>query len=532
MNTLTIPAVLDNETLVKRAGTNIPPVRVKFEDDVYDGTAAMANTPERAADGMQAAINEAYEVIARTEEYPGYTVPEMAVALTEMLGRLKGSKSIMFHPKGKMAETMQIDVGYDLQGVMQTRIVHDGSTGTAMSLPGFYMLGSQPTDHAYIAVYYDGITPVVRATIRRRDQGKITGFFEFLRDWADANSIYVGQCIDTSYTFQDLSKFKMEHVALTNPIRVALQKYVLAPLERMDDIIRMGQSSKTGIMFEGEPGGGKTMIKTWCEAAVVRARGTVIRIPAGSGLYGFRRAELIASRLMRNGHLVLWTMEDVETLSADDRSQVLDILDGSGAKNARRIIIATTNNHHRLEEAFKRPGRWNAVMHAGLPDVAAFKQVVGIMLDAGLPEGAMSRIAPDVDWVAAFKAYENFSYAFIGNSMDSVIRSAILRTEKGSDVELCVTTQDLIEAGLEQRGYFDMLQQPQEVPSPALDDLFRDKMYESIKRGRDELTYDAHDATNYDYIEEKVDNVIENRLNSASLIRESDGDTWATIQTN
>lgn len=495
-----VPNTLSHETLVRRAGTNLPPVRVKFAEEIYDGTLAHADNPIDAVEGIRDAIESEYEVITRNESYPGYTVPEIAVALNELLERMPYGKSIMINPYGRPPATRMIDVGYDAKGVMDTRIIHDAGNGTAMSLPGLTELGKKQP--AYIMVQQDSSgTPVVAAAIRRRDQGIITGLFEYLRDWADENSIYVGQCIDTSYNFQDLTKFNMEHVALTNPIRVALHKYVLDPLTKMPLIKSLGQSSKTGILFYGEPGGGKTMTKTWAEAACVRSGGIVVRIPAGSGLDGFRRADVIASRLMRAGHMVMLTMEDVETLSTADRSKVLDILDGSGAKNANRIIIATTNRQDILEEAFKRPGRWNAVMHCGLPDVAAFRQVVTIMLTE-------ERLAEDIDWERAFEAYEGYTYAFIGNSVDSIIRGAITRVTKAEDFELKVTTEDLVQAGEEQRPYFILLQGEQFTEPPALDETFRKMIYEQVDLVRAMETYDTHDVTNYGYIKASVADLI------------------------
>lgn len=518
MTTATLPATLDHDTLVKMAGTNIPPVRVQFKEAIYDGTLQHAQNPEEAVEGMRDAIMSEYESMTRTEDYVGYTVAEVAVALTEALERLPYGKSIMVHTmgKGKTPVTKQVDVGYKL-GKMMTHIVPDGDNYTAMSLPGFTPLGkNQP---AWVTVHETGDGCRLIAGIRRRDQGSVSGLFEFIRRWADQNSIYVGQCIDTRYRFHDLSKFRMDHVAMTDVIRTALTKYVVGPLTKMDRILTEGLSSKTGILLEGDPGGGKTMTMTWCEAAAVGAGATVIRIPAGSGLDGFRRAEVIGRRLMKSGYLVMWTMEDVETLSAADRSQVLDILDGGATKNDHRIIIATTNAQEKLEEAFKRPGRWNVILHCGLPDVSAYKQMCEIML-AG-------RLDPNIDWERAFASCDGYTYAFIGNSVDSIVRGAIAR-----DVDpVLVTTNDLVQAGEEQRAYFELLQQEQVVPMPELDTLFEQKMFKSVSEYLSNHAVTAHDATDYDAIESVVDDRIESRIHG-SVIENNDGEQKFTIRTN
>lgn len=510
MSTQTIPAVIDNAALVARAGTNVPPTRVIFEGSQFNGTGAFKDNPEDAIAAFSDVIYSDYEIVTRDEEYPGYTLAEIAVAMLELADRNPYGKSIMIHIGDKTPATKQINVGYR-NGEMQTRIIHDGDAYTAMSLPGFVPLGKKQP--AWVRVVSRYGTPVVSASVRRMDQGAITGYFEMLRDWADSNTIYKGQCIGIDEDFHDLSKFNMRHVAMTDQIRNALNKYVVSPLHKMDQITKFGMSTKSGILFEGEPGGGKTMTKTWAEKACVDSGGVVIRIPAGSGIDGFRRADRIAQRLMKAGHMVMWTMEDVEVLSKADRSLVLDILDGSGAKDANRIIIATTNDIDRLEEAFKRPGRWNAILHCGLPDLAAFKQMTELQVGEYL--------APDIDWVKAFTAYTDYTYAFIGNCVDSIIRSAITR---GDGDELVITTQDLMDAGLEQRDYFDLVNRQQKVDRPPIDELFSDLVYRQQEEAADNMTFRTQDETDYGSIESIVDNIIESRLHGASVnLRDENG---------
>jgi hypothetical protein len=256
---------------------------------------------------------------------------------------------------------------------------------------------------------------------------------------------------------------------------------------------------------------------TWAEATAVNANITVIRIIAGSGFDGFQRGFAIARRFMKAGHLVMITMEDVEVLSAYDRSRVLDLLDGGEAKFDTRIVLATTNNHRILEEAFKRPGRWNAVIHCDLPDVKAFAHLVNLKFG--------ERLATDINWVEVHEAYEGYTYAFIGNALDSIERDLFGLEDQ------TVTQELLVNAGHEQRDYYNLLLEEQEIAKPMLDTAFMEVIDERLNNIVDERTFSTYDATDYDTISSVVDNVVEQRIHGA-VIEDGDGDHVGSIRTN
>lgn len=516
MNTTTLPAVLDHKTLVGLAGTNIPPTRVEFQGDVYNGTLEHADNPEGAIEGITSAIYEAYEVVTRSVDLPTITVPEMAVALNEALERLPYGKSMMIHTRGKQPATTEVTVGLTPEGKPIKKIIHNGSAETAMSLPGFTKLGVGSP--AWVAVVPDGSGGCsVVAKIRRRDQGSVTGLFEFVQNWVNEHSIYLGQCINSDYEFVHVAAFNRKTVAMTEVIERAMHKYVVKPILQFDDHRAAGMSLKTGILFEGDPGTGKTINVTWAEATAVNANITVIRIIAGSGFWGFQRGFAIARRFMKAGHLVMITMEDVEVLSAADRSRVLDLLDGGEAKFDTRIVLATTNNHRVLEEAFKRPGRWNAVIHCDLPDVKAFAHLVNLKFG--------DRLASDINWVEVHAAYEGYTYAFIGNALDSIERDLFGLEDQ------TVTQELLVNAGHEQRDYFNLLLEEQEIAKPMLDAAFMEVIDERLNNIVDERTFTTYDATDYLEIEGRVDSVIESRVHNA-VLENNDGDVKFTIRTN
>jgi SpoVK/Ycf46/Vps4 family AAA+-type ATPase len=177
-----------------------------------------------------------------------------------------------------------------------------------------------------------------------------------------------------------------------------------------------------------------------------------------------------------------------------------------------------------IDRAMLRPGRFDAVEFCGLPDLSAFRQLVQVLIsddDRG-----------DIDYEEAYPFFEGFSYAFISNAVQTIIRSAII-SAKGDLEELKVGTQNLIDAANSVRGHFELMQQPVVVEAPALDSVMRGMVSEIVSDEVESSLNDRcfSDDVDYDTIHSIVDDVLEGRLNGASL-QDNDGDKRYEISTN
>jgi transitional endoplasmic reticulum ATPase len=419
-------------------------------------------------------------------------------------------------------KTMRIDVGYDwVTGEMQTRTVPAGE----MSIPGFARLGKkwQPT----MQVMQQYGNPVLYAQVMRGNQDEANGLFQYVREYLDGHSIYLGQAVTVDFEFIDLTSFKPENVALTDTLRNAVDLFVRGPLQFQAALDAENMPRKTGVFLWGPPGGGKTMVKTTCAYIGARMGAVVVDVDPSLGIEGFEMAAKRTERLLEAGHKVMIVMEDMEKLSRQNRAKVLDILDGTSSKGARRIVIGTTNFLEQIDRAMLRPGRFDCVEFCGLPDLTAFRQLCKVQL----PDRDLS----GVDFEAAFPYFEGYSYAFISNAIQNVVRSAVNRAKGELEEGWSVTTEDLISAAQAVRGHFDLMQQEVVVESVSMDSIFRQHVLDGVEEylSNNDVSTES-DNTDYseirDIVHTQVDEIVEGRLNEAAIYKPN-GDTLGVLHT-
>lgn len=502
-----VASKLTRGDLYELAGTNKLPERLVFSGHVFDGTLAYVSNPIESIEAYSKAVYETFEWTEREEAYPGFTYDDLCVILNEVVSRIEGfvSQAVATSPMDKPS-TRRVPIGYNHStGEMEYVVVPDG----AMSLPFRKAGKTQP----WIRVEARYGTPYIVANVIRGDQTPLEGVFEAVRRLATHYSIYLGQVIDTNFNFVDMTRFDESKVALTKKMRTALAHYVHGPLKHMSALQSKRQDTKTGLLLQGPPGGGKTMTVSLCEKTAISFGAAVIHCDPSSGIDGMQKAQAIGDRLMRAGHMVMIVFEDVEKLATQDRAKVLEILDGATVKNAHRIVIGTTNFIEQIDRAMIRHGRFDDVLYCGLPDLDAFTQVIHHSFDADDLD--------DIDFEFAFPYFEGYSYATIGNALSKVVRAAISRTD-GDLSEFKVTTADLVEAAQLVRDQHNLMNEDVVKERPFLDDYFKevlDERFESLTNFVDEATdKDTTDYGQVEYVAERAaDSVVEGRLDGAAL---------------
>jgi len=519
--TNTLPDSISTATMVKRAGQNVATPRVIFKENVYDGTLAHANNPFEAIDGMKDAIYSEFEQVSRKMEFPGYTKDQIQYSLQCVLDLSEeGISQPVSNDPTIVPSTQIVDIGYDWNtGLMRTIVVPSGG----MSLPGFKSLNKDWKPVMQVSLNRSG-DPVLNASVLRRDQNAVEGLFQYVKDHVQANCIYRGQVIDVAFDFIKLTDFQPKNVALTETLRSKIELFVTGPLSHPEALDARKLPRKSGIFLYGPPGGGKTMAKTVCEYMAARMGACVVEVDPSLGISGFEAAAKRTEVLLEAGIPVVIGMEDMEKLARHDRAKVLDILDGTNSKGQRRITIGTTNFLEQIDRAMLRPGRFDAVEFCGLPDRSAFEHLVKVLISA--------EDRGEIDYDVVFPFYEGFSYAFIANAVQTILRAAI-NTAKGDLGELAVSTDDLITAAHAVRGHFDLMQEEVEVEVPALDSLFNKIVDDAIENRLDQRNFS--DDVDYSHIDDmihgQVDSIVEARLNGATLI-DNDGDQRYEISTN
>lgn len=526
-STINIPASISRQDLITRAGSNIPPTRVVFDGKVFDGTFEYAQDEIASIDAFRDAVTSAFEITERVEHFPGYTPDEIAIALEEVLARLDGGVSqICQISPDELPGTRRVSIGYNLKtGVEGHRTVPT----SPVSIPGCRRLNKKHP--AWIKAGSRGGVPWVQANVIRDDQGKLDGIFGFVRDWADKNTIYAGQCVDLDFNFINRTNVKPQNVALTERNTKAIDLFVRQPFKNPDRLAAFGQSPKTGVLFYGPPGGGKTMTATLAEYIGVASGGVVIHVDPSLGVSGLQAADTMSLRLLNAGHAVMIVFEDVEKLAREDRAKVLEILDGGNAKQHRRIVIGTTNFLEQIDRAMIRPGRFDSVLYCGLPDKQAFTQLINVLIPAD--HRGVITMDEQGHYGVAFPAFEGYSYAMIANAVSIIIRSAIAHSD--DDTSINVGDDDLITAAELVRDHHDLLNQDVEIETLTIEDLMRQAHSDQFDQIDSAVREHGGDHTDYGEVEDRArsaaDSVVEGRLHNASIVN-GDGDPLGSIETN
>lgn len=518
-NNAAIPAAIAIHDMVERAGYNISTPRIVFKENVYDGTLANAKTPFDAIEGVKDAVYSEFEKVTRKKSFVGFTKAQIQYSLDCVL-RLssEGVSQPISNDPTIQPSTEIIDTGYDWNTGRMTSVVVPSNE---MSLPGFRSIDKNWK--ASMQVHSQTTGPVLYANVLRCDQDAVEGLFQFVTDHVKANCIYKGQAVDGNFAFVKLTDFKPQNVALTDTLRSKIELFVRGPLEFALANDARGLPRKSGLFLYGPPGGGKTMAMTSCAYIAARMGAIVVVVDPSGGIDAFVRASSLTEVMLEAGEPVVICMEDMEKLANRDRAKILDLLDGTNSKGQRRITIGTTNFLEQIDRAMLRPGRFDAVEFCGLPDLSAFRQLVHVLISAD-DRG-------EIDYEEAYPFFDGFSYAFISNAVQTIIRSAII-SANGNLEELKVNTQNLIDAANSVRGHFDLMQLPVQVEAPALDSVMREMVTEIVSSEVEGSLNDRHfsDEVDYDTIHGIVDRVVEGRLDG-SEIRNTDGNTQYTIST-
>jgi ATP-dependent 26S proteasome regulatory subunit len=228
-----------------------------------------------------------------------------------------------------------------------------------------------------------------------------------------------------------------EEVILSEPTLRLLDRNILRFVESREALLRLGLSTRKGILLYGPPGTGKTHTIRYL-AANLPGHTTLIITAAQMGWLG---AYMGLARLLQPAMVVI---EDVDLIARDRNdmggpceesllNKLLNEMDGL-KEDADILFVLTTNRPEELESALAgRAGRIDQAIEVGLPDEIGRGKLVrlygrGLTLDAAIVDETVRRTA-------------GVSAAFIKELMRRIAQSAIAR--EGAD---CANSADIDEA--------------------------------------------------------------------------------------
>ncbi|TFF98507.1 MAG: AAA family ATPase [Promethearchaeota archaeon] len=205
-----------------------------------------------------------------------------------------------------------------------------------------------------------------------------------------------------------------------------IREMVELPLKHPELFHRLNIDPPKGVLFYGPSGTGKTLmakaVSQESNAHFITINGPEIM----SKFYGasegrlreiFREAESNAPSIIFVDEIDSIAPKRVETSGEVERrvvSQLLSLLDGLRGRG-EVIVIGATNRIDSIDEALRRPGRFDREIEFGVPNTKGRKEIFQIHT-RGMP------LTPDIN----LQHYANITHGFVGADIMAVCREAAM----------------------------------------------------------------------------------------------------------
>ncbi|MDL2339787.1 MAG: CDC48 family AAA ATPase [Pseudomonadota bacterium] len=280
----------------------------------------------------------------------------------------------------------------------------------------------------------------------------------------------------------------------------ALREMVELPLRHPELFQRLGVDPPKGVLLHGPPGTGKTMLAR----AVANESAAKFFSIAGPEIMGSaygeseRRLREIFEQAAKDAPSIIF-IDEIDSIApkrgqvtgeAEKRlvAQLLTLLDGIEPRQ-NTVVIAATNRPEALDEALRRPGRFDREIVIGVPDQPGRREILGIHT-RGMP------LAPDVN----LDDLARRTYGFVGADLAALTREAALEAvrrimPKLNLAEEVIPTALLDELEVEDKDFENALKRVQpsamrevmvETPQTTWDDIGgldepRDRLREGVE---------------------------------------------------
>ncbi|WP_375401800.1 CDC48 family AAA ATPase [uncultured Sphingomonas sp.] len=205
-----------------------------------------------------------------------------------------------------------------------------------------------------------------------------------------------------------------------------LREMVELPLRYPELFQRLGVDPPKGVLLHGPPGTGKTRLAR-AVANESDAQFFLINGPEIMGsAYGQSEGQLreVFENAAKNAPSIVF-IDEIDSIApkrgqvsgeAEKRlvAQLLTLMDGLEAR-ANLVVIAATNRPEAIDEALRRPGRFDREIVVGVPDERGRREILGIHA-RGMP------LTDDVD----LDELSRTTYGFVGADLAALTREAAI----------------------------------------------------------------------------------------------------------
>lgn len=316
-----------------------------------------------------------------------------------------------------------VDIGFDENGKMQQGTIIWGEISLPQMGDTVFRIGYTLNNDKFPIFSFTADT-------RKKYQPLIDEIAAATKRYVVEHSIYRGQAIAVDFRwmadqrdynpnqnnpeFLWMGHFDPSKLILNRDVRQALVETIFARIKYPDQILKMGESLKQGILLAGAFGTGKTMTANLIAYEATKAGWTFIYV---------KRADQItqAIKLGQMYEPSIVFCEDIDrATSAEERNAEIDAitnaLDGVDNKDAQVMVVFTTNSHRKIHQAVRRAGRIDRTIIIGYPNAESTKEFV---------EAAGIKLVNGADYSLAFEALANMPPANVVTALGNAKTAAM-----------------------------------------------------------------------------------------------------------
>lgn len=206
-----------------------------------------------------------------------------------------------------------------------------------------------------------------------------------------------------------------------------VREMIELPMRHPELFRKLGINPPKGVLLHGPPGTGKTLLAK-AVASETNAHFISINAPAVMSKYVgeaeerirqmFKEAEENAPSIIFIDEIDAIAPKREEVIGEVERrvvAQLLAAMDGMEARG-NTIVIAATNRVNSLDEALRRPGRFDREVEIGVPDKKGRKEILQIHT-RGMP------LAKDVD----LDHFSSITHGFVGADLAALVKESAMK---------------------------------------------------------------------------------------------------------
>ncbi len=225
-------------------------------------------------------------------------------------------------------------------------------------------------------------------------------------------------------TYEDIGGLRNEIAKVREMIEL--------PMKHPEVFERLGIEAPKGVLLHGPPGTGKTLL---AKAVANETNSHFISItgPEIMGKYygeSEERLRQIFEEGEKNAPSIIF-IDEIDSIAPKREevtgevekrvvAQLLSLMDGMEARG-KVVVIAATNRPDAIDQALRRPGRFDREIEIGVPDQQGRMEILQIQT-RGMP------LANDVD----IQKLASSSHGFVGADLQALVKEAALRALKRS----------------------------------------------------------------------------------------------------